>query len=528
MAEEGLIRKTTRELTQPFIDLIHAPRALWGVNFAYTLEGLAYFGILTYLAMHFSDYIFRGVEHADVWSHEMVMVLTAGIAIAMVVLGFIPDRWGVRRALIFAFSLLLAGRIIMSAAPTLLGLPPAGVWSPLHLLTMAGILLVVVGYGAYQPAAYAAVRQFTTPKTASMAYAMLYALMNAGSSLAMLAFLVRDDQFLGFGITGTFWVYTGITLVSLLSTIFILSRSTVEKAIASAKAETAELAGASQSTQDKTSGASSAGAGAAKPVKVPITAWIVLVGILAAICFRVSDPWRIICAALVILVPVVIGIMPAGLRTRIIRWIAAHPLADPRFFYFIFALMPVQTLFTYNWLILPQYISRAYAGGWIGEYFEIASNANPVLIFILVPVITALTYRANVYNMMIWGTLVMGSSAFILGLGPTPGALIGYIVLMTVGEAMWSARFLQYATEIAPPERAGLYQGVAQLPWFLTKFLVPLLYSGQMLERYCPATGPQDTGAMWLIFGCIAVVSPLALWLARRWMVKDFKVKHSG
>ena len=178
--------------------------------------------------------------------------------------------------------------------------------------------------------------------------------------------------------------------------------------------------------------------------------------------------------------------------------------------------------------MLPQYISRAFAGGWIGEYYEIASNANPILIFILVPVITALTYKKDVYNMMMWGTLIMGSSAFILALGPTPIALLGYIICMTVGEAMWSARFLQYATEIAPPERAGQYQGVAQLPWFLTKFLVPLLYSGQMMERYCPADSSKDTGTMWLIFGFIAVITPISLWFARDMDEKRFQDKARG
>src|SRR6185503_7274098 len=106
-----------------------------------------------------------------------VMVLTAGIALSMVVLGFVPDKWGVRPALILSFVLLLAGRVVMSAAPTLLGMQPDGLWSPLHLATMAGIFLMLLGVGIYQPSAYAAVRQFTTPKTAAMAYAMLYALM---------------------------------------------------------------------------------------------------------------------------------------------------------------------------------------------------------------------------------------------------------------------------------------------------------------------------------------------------------------
>lgn len=524
-SDETVFKKTWNEITQPFIDLIHAPRALWGVNLAYTIEGLWSFGILTYLAIHFSDFIFKGVPHADVWSHEMVMVLTAGIAIAMVVLGFVPDKYGVRFALIFSFAFLLAGRLLMSAAPTIFGLQPNGVWSPLHLITMAGIMLIVIGYGVYQPAAYAAVRQFTNPKTASMAYAMLYALMNAGSSLAILAFLFRDEKFLGLGINGTFWVYTVLTLMSLVVTIGFLSRKTVAKAIASAKEETAAI--------EKVEAAQGAKKEEPKPViadddlKVPLAAWIVLAGILAAIIFRVPSPWSYYASAVVILFPAIVSVLPKRFRTPIVKWVATHPLSDIRFFFFIFALMPVQTLFTYNWLVLPQYISRAYSG-WIGEYYEVASNANPILIFILVPVITALTYKKNVYNMMIIGTLVMSSSAFILALGASPLTLCGYILMMTVGEAMWSARFLQYTTEIAPPERAGQYQGVAQLPWFLTKFLVPLLYSGQMMERYCPADGSKDTGSMWFIFGLIAIISPIALWLSRRWMLKGFKVKHEG
>ena len=30
------------EIIQPFIDLAHAPRALWGINLAYVLEGMVY------------------------------------------------------------------------------------------------------------------------------------------------------------------------------------------------------------------------------------------------------------------------------------------------------------------------------------------------------------------------------------------------------------------------------------------------------------------------------------------------------
>ncbi len=514
-----------KELVQPFIDVVRAPRALWGVNLAYVLEGMVYFGMLGYLAMHFSDFVFRGVPHPDEWAHSMVMVLTAGITISMFFLGFVADRRGVRFALLAALSCMLVGRVLIAGAPTILQLQPAGPWSPLHLVTMAGILIVVVGYGMYQPAAYAAVRQFTTPKTAGMGFAMLYALMNLGGWIPTFAFLLRDDDYLGLGIPGTFWVYTSFTVVALVTTALLLSRRTVARAIESAKVETARInAEEAKEKAEKEDAAPVPAAATAAPARIPVHAWGLLVVALAAVGWRVPSPWNWAVMALLALFPVVVALLPETRRRPIVAWIARHPLANTRFFFFIFALIPVQTLFTYNWLILPQYIHRAYEG-WIGEYFEIAANANPILIFILVPVIAAATRKVKVYTMMIAGTAVMAAPAFLLTFGPYPALLGAYIVIMTIGEAMWQPRFLQYAAEIAPEGRTGEYMGVAQLPWFLTKVLVPLLYSGWMMDRYCPAEGVRNTGFMWLVFGCIAICSPILLTLARGWVSRDFRTR---
>ena len=201
-----------------------------------------------------------------------------------------------------------------------------------------------------------------------------------------------------------------------------------------------------------------------------------------------------------------------------------HPLADPKFTFFIFCLIPVQTLFAYNFGTIQAYVDRAYRGTWIGTNFEAATNLNALLIFILVPIVTALTQKQKVYNMMILGTLVMAAPTFLLALGTNLFTLGGYIVLMTIGEAMWQPRFLQYAAQIAPEGRTGAYMGVAQLPWFLTKIVVPL-YEGWFLQTYCPQEGVLRTETMWLIFACIAMGSPLLLLLARGWIGKDFKTK---
>ena len=95
---------------------------------------------------------------------------------------------------------------------------------------------------------------------------------------------------------------------------------------------------------------------------------------------------------------------------------------------------------------------------------------------------------------------------------------------MTIGEAIWQPRFLQFAAEIAPKGRTGEYMGVAQLPWFLTKMLVPL-YSGHMIQRFCPAEGARDPQQMWFYFGLIAMLSTVLLVVAKGWASKDFKAK---
>jgi POT family proton-dependent oligopeptide transporter len=476
-----------KEVPQPFIDLIHAPRALWGINLAYVIEGMVYFGMLGYLAMYFNEYVGLG----DVSAGHMVMVLTAGITIAMFFLGGVADKWGVRFALLAAFCIMFVGRALLSSGPSL-GAGGTGLWSSMHLIAMAGILLVVIGYGMYQPAAYAGVKQFTNEKTAAMGYAMLYALMNLGGWLPTYAFLLRNDEYLGLGISGTYWVYASFTLVALMCTFTILTRRTVQDAITRAKAENATK---KKPKEDKSDGAPG------------------------------DSPQK----------------MPEDFLSKIGHWIVNHPLADAKFAFFIFALIPVQTLFAHNWLTLPMYVNRAFRESWpwISENFEPAVNFNPLLIFILVPIVTALTMKKKVYNMMILGTFVMAAPTFLLAFGAEPWTLIAFLLIMTLGEAMWQPRFLQYAAEIAPEGRTGAYMGVAQFPWFLTKMIVPL-YSGWFLQNYCPmeiTVGPYPacpaitvyppvhSETMWLVYACIAMISTVLLILAKRWVGKDFKTK---
>jgi POT family proton-dependent oligopeptide transporter len=453
--KERLISSTFREVTQPFIDLVQASQALWGINVSYLLEGLTYFGVVGLLAIFFNDYI--GLD--DINAGRMVGGLTAGITLSMLFLGAAVDLIGARKALLLSLALMLVGRVLLTISPDVSA--ARGLWTLPHVVAMGGLLWIVLGYGIYQPACYAAVKFFTTEKTAAMGYAMLYALMNLGGFLpGLLSPPVRK----AYGIPGVFWVYAALTVAGMAAIALILTNKAVREAM--------ESTGHSAEQQGKQENR--------KPLK-----------------------------------------------EQILFYLKNFPIRDARFLFFIFILIPVQTLFAHNWLTLPQYCSRAFTGI-VSDNYEFFVNFSPLLIFVLTPMVTALTSKRDTYTMMIAGTLVMAAPTFLLSFGPNIYTLFAFLIVMTVGEAMWSPRFLQWVAEIAPKEMTGIYMGIGQFPWFLTK-VITSLYSGWFLMNYCPAGVPPPelhTETMWFIYGLIAILTPVGLFLARGWMVKGFKEKH--
>ena len=395
----------------------------------------------------------------DPTAGRTVGILTAGITIAMMFLGATVDWIGIRKALLISLALMAVGRAVITVAPKF-GAP--GAWDSAHLIALGGIFFIILGYGIYQPALYAGVKMFTNAKTAAMGYAMLYALMNLGGFLPG---LISPPLRKAAGIPGVFWFYVAVTVFEIVLIAIIMSRKAVETAIREAAAESPEHT-------------------AEKPDEMA----------------------------------------GKSVAQRFIYYLKHFPFTDLRFMYFIFILIPVQTLFAHNWLTIPLYTKRAFDGV-VADNFEFFSNLNPILIFFLTPMVTAITARRNTYAMMIVGTFVMASPTFILALGPRFETLMAYLIIMSIGEAMWQPRFLQWIAEIAPKNMTGIYMGIGQFPWFLTK-VITAMYSGWFLERYCPDKTPHpllNTETMWFIYGLIAIISPIGLLIARRWMLKGFK-----
>lgn len=317
------------------------------------------------------------------------------------------------------------------------------------------LLVVALGEGILQPVCYAGVKAYTSEETGSMGFALLYAGLNFGAMLiGPLSAHVRTTYDVAYKAKAS--TLSGFNAVNWMCTGVTLVTLVVFAILMTKRVE-------------------------AKVV-------------------RATQP-----AA------------PASDEDKPTGAVGDSPYKNVRFLFFIFALLPVRTLFAHQWLTMPEYVLRCYPESVTDRMEWLVDSMNPMVIFIGVPVLTALTKKIHVLTMMIVGSLISAAATFLLVPGPSTAMLILYFVIFSVGEALWSSRFLEYAAELAPEGRVAQYMGVANLPWFVAKATTGF-YSGFILEHFVPKDGPKSSGTMWLIYGLIAMSSPTLLLAARKWV----------
>jgi dipeptide/tripeptide permease len=371
--------------------------------------------------------------------------------------GALSDRLGARRALGVSIALVLVGRVMLTLAPSM-GSGSANAVA----LVWASILIMGFAEGALQPALYAGVKEYTDSRTAAMGYAFLYSIMNLGIFLGELASPFIRQAF-------------------------------------AARFESERV------------GMPTAGITGSFWFFTAITGLVWLVHVLF-FTKRVELRDRLNSE---------ISKDEVRVNQSFLERLRALPIADARFMFFIFALLPVRTLFAHQWLTLPGYVTRAFPPE-IGERLEWIQGLNPIVIVFAVPAFAVLTRKAPVIDVMIGGTLVSAAATFLLGFEPNLVLLLSYVVIFTLGEAVWSSRFLEHVSSLSPPGRVGVYMGLAGLPWFFAK-TVTGFYAGDLLDHFVPETGGGAPGTLWIIHGAIALISPIALWLGRRWLLTEPK-----
>jgi MFS family permease len=209
-------------------------------------------------------------------------------------------------------------------------------------------------------------------------------------------------------------------------------------------------------------------------------------------------------------------------------------------------ILGVRAVFVYFYLLMPKYWERTIgADANIGLLTAINPVGIVVGLIILIPVIG----RYPVFKMLIYGAMITSLALFPLAvpwqLYPWDIVTTHYVmavvamVLVTLGEVIWSPRLNEYTASIAPKGQEGAYLGMSMIPWFAAKTTVSLI-SGHLLSRWSPETvqiageavplqqamvngqlGYWDRPeAMWLYLGLYALAGCLVAWALRKWFEK--------
>jgi len=214
-------------------------------------------------------------------------------------------------------------------------------------------------------------------------------------------------------------------------------------------------------------------------------------------------------------------------------------------------ILGVRAVYAYVYLLMPKYWLRTIGPD---AAIGVLNTINPIGIVIGLILFIPITNKFNVFSMLIYGAMI---SAFALAPMAVPWQMYGsniatahYVmavlcmVIVTIGEVVWSPKLNEYTAAIAPKGQEGTYYGLSLVPWFVAKTVVGLI-SGHMLEYWSPETVVvngvsqplqqamiqgqvsywHSPAAMWLVLGVWAFVGCVGAIFLRGWLTQGARWK---
>ncbi len=474
-------------LFKKFLVLKGAVRELW---ITFTVKFL---GILAYSLANSSLVLWLSYDlgYDDVHAGYLVFGWSALMTFFTVLVGSLTDAIGLRKAFLFGVWICVVARMFMTFSTSK--------WLALG----AGLVLLAAGEALGTPVLVAAIRRYSTTAQRSIAFAIFYAIMNLGFFVAGYIFdFVRQHvgephglfTIPGLGIQLT--TYRTLFLVSLIVEIILVPvlyfglRDGVEATDEGVKI-----------TPEKP--------------KYPHE------NVVRSLVLSSRDAFHD--------------------TVRIFTGLWRQP-GFYKFLAFLALAAFVRLIFIQMYYTYPKFgIRELGAGAPIGRLW----NINSLLIIFLVPLVGAFSQRMAAYRMVTIGSAIAATSVFIMALppalfqgladGPIGNALghgylglkgavhpyyvmiLCFVILLSVGEAIYSPRLYEYAAAIAPKGQEASYMSISYLPFFMAKLLVASS-SGFLLARFCPETGPRNSQALWLIIALITTVAPVGLIMLRKYI----------
>jgi proton-dependent oligopeptide transporter, POT family len=181
------------------------PRVFWVANVMELFERAAYYGLNSVLAVYLSNSVRQGglgfSEQSVGFMQSIVYALTYVVPILG---GALADRYGYRRMLLTAFSLLTLGYFVAGNMTT-------------YAAVFSSLLFVAVGAGLFKPIISGTLAQSTTEENSGFGFGIYYWMINVGAFLAPLLVSVLK----GFAWRYVFMASSAYCALMLVPTLFV-------------------------------------------------------------------------------------------------------------------------------------------------------------------------------------------------------------------------------------------------------------------------------------------------------------------
>lgn len=182
-----------------------------------------------------------------------------------------------------------------------------------------------------------------------------------------------------------------------------------------------------------------------------------------------------------------------------------------KFFSFIVILIGVRVIFRHLDATFPKYMVREFGSNVMyGSIIAI----NPLCVVCFLPLLSTFSH-VNSMTMICIGATVSSLAPFMLAMGHSYFTAVGFVVILSIGEAIWSPRLYEYTVQVAEQGSEGIYMALASTPMFVATLLTGAM-SGHLLDYFCPVLGVRHTEVMWFIIALMALPSPLLLMCLRK------------
>jgi proton-dependent oligopeptide transporter, POT family len=188
--------------------------AFWAANFTEIFERVAYYATTAVLAIYLNERLHFSSELTG-W-----IVGTFGLVVWFLPIlgGTLADRFGFRRALMFAYLIMTAGYFLLGSLAASWMVPVRHALGD-KWLVLAILMIPALGPGVVKPCVAGTTARASSENVRSIGYSIYYTLVNIGGALGpIIAFLVRKQ--LGWGMEAVFRVAALSVFLMFWTTLF--------------------------------------------------------------------------------------------------------------------------------------------------------------------------------------------------------------------------------------------------------------------------------------------------------------------